>query len=147
MLKAVSRLQPLYHSPTTWPLRMTSNPVAPSAAALCSHAAASLSQSPPAALPSLAVWSSLGAPLSGRTDRQPPLLSGGGQHSASAGFSARADTTNSRHTQADPAQPSLRIVASRISLGEWGRFGDEPTRRRGEMQNLSAGRGLAGALL
>ena len=65
MLKAVSRSQPRYHSPTIWPLRITSKPVLPRLSALNFQASASLSQSTPVAERILAFCSASGSPLSG----------------------------------------------------------------------------------
>src|SRR5207248_5028905 len=79
MLNVLSASPSLYHSPTTWPLRMTSRPPAPSTAAAWSHASLSLSQSTPALSRTAAFSAALGSPAFGSRLRQPPWLSGGGK--------------------------------------------------------------------
>ncbi len=79
MLNAVARSPPLYHSPTIQPRRMTNSPVAPGAAALCSQAALSASQSIPPTSRIRAFCESSGSPSAGRRVRQPPCSSGAGK--------------------------------------------------------------------
>src|SRR6516164_7513295 len=78
MLNILSRLQSLYHSPTTSPRRITIKAVAPSGPALYCQAEANLSQSTPARLRILAFSAASGNPLAGSRLCQPPLDSGGG---------------------------------------------------------------------
>src|SRR5436190_1380523 len=95
MLNALVRSPPRYHSPTTWPLRITIRPVAPGAASLCFQASASLSQSTPVVSLIRAFAAASGSPVSGSSVRQPPWSSLGGKYvESSAAFRAQLATRN-----------------------------------------------------